>query len=214
VVYGRTRTSALAIFLLGAAAFPAWAQDHPRFARPGEKVQQLARAVPQTLSNVVPNAVTAIADQAASGAITGWRAAGRGTSEATEVLAGAARSPDPQWLAEGARRATNEVRNLREPTALWKASLVALVAASAVDAHSSWGKLEANAVIAGSDGRFGARSLGMKVGLTGVVLVVQHWVIKKDARAARGLTIANAALAAVHAGVAAHNYGNSRPNRN
>jgi hypothetical protein len=45
-------------------------------------------------------------------------------------------------------------------------------------------------------------------------LVVQHWVIKKDARAARGLTIANAALAAVHAGVAAHNYGNSRPNRN
>lgn len=192
------------------------------FARPGEKLQQLARAVPEAASRG-----SAEASQGVSTGIrvakSGIEAAGQGVTVAGEAIAGAGRvasgavvesarhAADPEWLAEGARRAAADLRALPKPQPLWRASVVALVAASAVDAHSSWGKLEANPVVAGRDGRFGARSLGMKVGLTSAVVVVQHWLIKKNPGAARGLSIANLGLTAAHAAIAVHNYGNQRP---
>jgi hypothetical protein len=42
---------------------------------------------------------------------------------------------------------------------LWVASLVAVAAASGLDAATSWGKYEGNSMLASSDGRFGAKGL-------------------------------------------------------
>jgi hypothetical protein len=93
---------------------------------------------------------------------------------------------------------------------LWKASLVALVAASAVDAHSSWGKLEANPLLANNSGRFGMQSIALKGIIAGGAVGAQWILFRHSPSGRRAATVANFAMAGVYAKVAAHNYGNSR----
>ena len=92
----------------------------------------------------------------------------------------------------------------------WKASVVAVVAASAVDAHSSWNKQEVNPLLAMPGGRFGARGVSIKALVTGAALAGQWAMVRHNPSARRYATIINFTMAAVYAKTAAHNYGNSR----
>lgn len=67
---------------------------------------------------------------------------------------------------------------------LWRASQVAVVAASAGDAASSWGRRELNPMLAGGSGRFGARGLGIKLGILGGAQVAQELLVRRATRAA------------------------------
>lgn len=85
---------------------------------------------------------------------------------------------------------------------LWKASLVALAAASAWDTQSSYGGMEANPVL--GRGNFGSRQVGVKIGLMSGVAAVE-WVCVRKTHRDRVLTWTNFAAAGVTAGVAARN---------
>ena len=116
--------------------------------------------------------------------------------------------PDPRWLLDGALRASEAVRDLPREQPFWKASLGALVAASVVDVHSSWGKPESNPLLANGTGHFGARAVVLKAAVAGLAVGVQWAMVKRNPRSARYLTISNAAMTAFYAGVAVHNYRN------
>jgi hypothetical protein len=51
---------------------------------------------------------------------------------------------------------------------LWRTSAAVLVAANAMDIHSSWGKHELNPALAGPDCNFGREGALIKVALTAV----------------------------------------------
>ena len=92
---------------------------------------------------------------------------------------------------------------------IYHASLAAVVAGSACDAASSWGKGELNPVLA-ANGTFGARSLALKAGISGAVLIPQALVRRHAAGAAKPLAVLNFAAAGVFGTVAAHNLGIAR----
>ena len=89
---------------------------------------------------------------------------------------------------------------------LWLASICAVVVASSFDAATSWGKYEANSVLASSDGRFGAKGVSIKAAIAGAGLLPQLLLRHhKDFRTT--FTIANFAEAAIYTGVSVHNLG-------
>jgi len=87
---------------------------------------------------------------------------------------------------------------------LWIASVFALVGANVLDARSSWGKLEANPVLADPDGRFGLRSIGIKSAMIGAAVGLQQRIGR--ARSRRVLAIENFCFAGADAAVAARNF--------
>ncbi|MGH9584111.1 MAG: hypothetical protein ACRD4O_14380 [Bryobacteraceae bacterium] len=89
---------------------------------------------------------------------------------------------------------------------LWMGSICAVLAASAFDAASSWGKREANPLLASSNGNFGARGLAMKGGIAAAVLAPQWW-FRKHKQLRTAFILANFADAAVFTAVSAHNLG-------
>ena len=97
----------------------------------------------------------------------------------------------------------------------WKASLVSLAAANALDVHSSWGKRETNHILAGQDGSFGAKGALIKLGLQGTVVGVQWLVSRRRPRAAtyRYLTLLNLGASGTIGTTAIRNYGVPRPPR-
>jgi len=118
--------------------------------------------------------------------------------------------PDPQWLREGAQAARQRVAALAKPQTLWKASLVAVVAASTLDSHSSWGKPEGNPLLANHSGQFGTRAVVLKGVITASALGVQWYMLRHKPEARRFATLTNFGVAAVYGAVAAHNYRNPR----
>lgn len=88
----------------------------------------------------------------------------------------------------------------------WKLSAVALAVATSVDAHSSWGHLEANPALRGSNGRFGMKSFAIKGLITGGVLGAQYMMMRNHPKAERYAAITNFALSGAFAGVAGYNY--------
>jgi hypothetical protein len=88
----------------------------------------------------------------------------------------------------------------------WKLSLVPLAASQALDASSSWGMRELNPVLAGPDGRFGARAATVKLGVVGAFVGIEYLLVKKYPHAARAFEKINWAGAAVTTSFAAHNY--------
>ena len=62
------------------------------------------------------------------------------------------------------------VRHVSKGRILWWISIPVLVAASALDAHSSWGKPEGNPLLRGSGGRFDRKSLSIKLGISAGIL--------------------------------------------
>lgn len=97
----------------------------------------------------------------------------------------------------------------------WRMSQVALVAGSAIDAHSSYGKRELNPILKGADGRFDGRSIMIKSAITGGLILWQEIQIRTiskgkphDQKALMKFNgVVNSAMAGVFIGVARRNYG-------
>lgn len=99
---------------------------------------------------------------------------------------------------------------------LWQISVVTLSVANVLDVHSSLGKRELNATLAGPSGTLGARGIALKSGLQGGLLGIEYLLIRKHSknlvedrarpRLYRTLSIINFVSSAVLTGVAAHNY--------
>ena len=119
-------------------------------------------------------------------------------------------SPDPAWLLAGSRAAAQRLAALPARPSSWKASLIAVVAASALDAHSSWGKQEANPLLANRAGQFGTRGIALKGVITAGALGTQWLMLRHRPEARRAATLTNFGVAAVYGAVAAHNYRNPR----
>jgi len=86
----------------------------------------------------------------------------------------------------------------------WRASLFVLASASAADACTSWGQQEANPLVRGPSGSFGARSATMKVSFTGAAMFLQWRMLKKDPKMTPYFATANMAVAGVLTGAAVH----------
>lgn len=91
---------------------------------------------------------------------------------------------------------------------IWKASVAILATASIVDATSSWNRVEANPILRGPDGRFGAKGFAIKGALAGSVVLGQYLLMKKGQRIEKAATLTNFGMAAMLGGVAARNYRN------
>jgi hypothetical protein len=65
---------------------------------------------------------------------------------------------------------------------------------------------EMNPVLAGPDGRFGARGAGIKLGGTAAILGLEYLVARKHPRAARVLSKVNWSISIVATGFAAYNF--------
>ena len=91
---------------------------------------------------------------------------------------------------------------------LWRASVVALAAANALDVHSSWGKHELNSTLAGPGGNFGKDGALLKLGFQGGLLGVEYLITRghPTGKLYRALSIINFGAAGIIGSVAAHNY--------
>ncbi len=94
---------------------------------------------------------------------------------------------------------------------LWWASVAAVVAGSALDAHSSWGRQELNPVLRGANGEFGMKAVAIKAAIAGGVVGAQYLMLRKNPHAARYAAIANFGMAGVFGGVAVYNHRNGGP---
>lgn len=88
----------------------------------------------------------------------------------------------------------------------WKRSLIPMLAAQGLDIASSYGMRELNPLLAGPDGRFGAKATGIKVGTAAAVVGIEWLIVKKWPGAARAFSKLNWGSAALTGAVAAHNY--------
>jgi hypothetical protein len=88
----------------------------------------------------------------------------------------------------------------------WKRSLIPLAAAHALDMASSYGMRELNPVLAGQDGRFGARSMAIKGGIAAAIVGVEYLLVKKYPRTATVLSKLNWSSSVVTGAFAVHNY--------
>jgi hypothetical protein len=93
---------------------------------------------------------------------------------------------------------------------MWIASSLFLLAATSLDASSSWGKYEANPFLRSGDGRFGARGFSIKLGITGAMLAPQL-LLRKNRTATKIFTFTNFAQAGMYTGIAIHNFGVPEP---
>lgn len=89
---------------------------------------------------------------------------------------------------------------------LWRASAAVLGAITVADVQSSWGRREANPLLAGPNGRFGTQGVAIKGGLVAGALVFQHFLIKKKPEAAGYAAFANFGVAAVTGAVVVRNH--------
>ncbi len=91
---------------------------------------------------------------------------------------------------------------------LWWSSVAAMVAASVMDTHSSWGRQELNPILANGNGAFGGRAIAVKVGLAASIAGAQYFLLRGNHRAQKYVSLTNFGLAGAMAGVAYHNYTN------
>lgn len=95
----------------------------------------------------------------------------------------------------------------RQPSKLWIASCVALVAATSLDMSSSWGRNEANPILRSGDGHFGPKGATIKLAMAGAMIAPQFFVMKRAPRLQKAFAIANFVQAGLYTGVAVRNYG-------
>lgn len=88
----------------------------------------------------------------------------------------------------------------------WKLSLAPLIASQSLDAASSYGLRELNPLLAGPDGRFGARAAVLKIGVVGAVIASEMLLVRKFPRSARIFSTLNWTTGAITTGLAAHNF--------
>jgi hypothetical protein len=92
---------------------------------------------------------------------------------------------------------------------LW--STVALVAASFVDAHSSWDKRDLNSTLRSSNGTFGAKGFGVKMGMVGGIILGQQMLLRSNPNLGNAIAYTNFGFAGVKTAVAIRNYQISKP---
>ncbi len=107
----------------------------------------------------------------------------------------------PLTLEAATRRAADQTSFNR-----WKLSLVPVFASQALDVASSYGMRELNPMLAPSDGRFGAKGAGIKLGANAGLLGAEYLIVRKYPRSARVFTRINWSVSIVTAGFAAHNF--------
>jgi|SRR5689334_6446040 hypothetical protein len=88
----------------------------------------------------------------------------------------------------------------------WKVSLAPVVASQGLDVASSYGMRELNPLLAGSDGRFGPRAAGIKLGATAGLLGVEYLLVRKFPGSARVLSKINWSASILTTGFAVHNF--------
>jgi len=88
----------------------------------------------------------------------------------------------------------------------WKISLVPVVASQSLDIASSYRMRELNPMLAGSDGRFGAKATTVKLGATAAIISVEYLIVKKWPESARVLSKVNWGTSALTTGLAVHNF--------
>lgn len=114
-------------------------------------------------------------------------------------------------IADGTR--ANHLRGpgddpLRQNPGWWRRHLgdTALhLGATSADAATSWGRVELNPLLRSADGRFGARGLGLKLGLFGAVELVK-WRLAKRYPRERWVRVLSLGPAAAFGGVAVRNW--------
>lgn len=93
---------------------------------------------------------------------------------------------------------------------LWKASLAAVAAGTAMDLQSSLGKNETNGLLANRQGLFSAQGVGIKLAIAGAAVGTQQYLMHKHPAISAYKTgaLLNFAVAGALSGAAIHNYGN------
>jgi hypothetical protein len=91
------------------------------------------------------------------------------------------------------------------PSRLTRWSRIALAAATAGDVATSYGKPEANPLLRGPGGNFGARGVSIKLGIVGAAFLVERVIVRRHPEIATPIAITNLAGAAMIGGVAARN---------
>jgi hypothetical protein len=89
---------------------------------------------------------------------------------------------------------------------LYRSSVIALTTANAIDIQSSWGGRELTPMLRSSDGRFGARGAGIKLGMLAGMLTTEYFVVRKHPKAELPFSSVNLAMAAMMSRIAANNY--------
>ena len=92
---------------------------------------------------------------------------------------------------------------------LWRASVLSLAAASALDVHSSWGKHELNPALgSGQEAKFGVQGALIKMGLQGGLVGLEYLITRghPTGKVYKALSFVNFGAAAAEAIVAVHNY--------
>ena len=97
-----------------------------------------------------------------------------------------------------------------QPSTAWRISAGTLVAATAVDAASSWGGVELNPILAGADHRFSARGAAIKGSVAAATILIQWAILRHHPRAAKLFAIVNFGASGAYVGVAARNWRISR----
>lgn len=111
----------------------------------------------------------------------------------------------PLSMDTAARRAADQA-SYQTSYRMWKISLAPVIASQTLDVASSYGMRELNPMLAGADGRFGARGAGIKLGATAGLLGIEWLIVKHHPRAARVLSKINFSVSIVTTGLAAHNF--------
>ncbi|MEO8098078.1 MAG: hypothetical protein ABI811_10285 [Acidobacteriota bacterium] len=87
----------------------------------------------------------------------------------------------------------------------WKYSAAAMVTATALDASSSYGRVELNPAMAGQDGKFGGRAIAIKAGIAFGGVWLESRLLRGHPKLAKPLTIFNYVLAGGYGSAAAFN---------
>jgi hypothetical protein len=97
---------------------------------------------------------------------------------------------------------------LREAAGIraWKRSLIPVAVSQTLDMTSSYGMRELNPLLAGPNGRFGAKAVSIKLGTTAALVGVEYLLIKKWPSSARIFSKLNWGSAVLTGTFAAHNY--------
>ena len=107
----------------------------------------------------------------------------------------------PISIESAARRAAEQTSMHK-----WKMSVAPVFASQALDVTSSYGMRELNPMLASSDGSFGAKGAGIKLGSTAALMGLEYLIVRKHPRAARIFTKINWSVSIVTTGFAAHNF--------
>lgn len=87
----------------------------------------------------------------------------------------------------------------------WKVSAVTYAGAMTADAASSWNKREMNPLLQDRSGRFNARGVSIKAGITVGVLVGEWLILRKWPKFRKTVIVTNFGLSGAMTGVAIYN---------